>query len=160
MRNVLIVLALIAVFVWRGGFLAGEVDQSTLRAGGPDPCVRVEKCLGVYLTPWCPHCQKSGPLVDELRQRAARSGGRVGVKVIVGRDERATLESYAQHLGAPVFFDDDGRFYRQVGGGVPAWLSWDASGHILEKMHGRPTGAPTPALADHVSQQLGLSDVL
>jgi thiol-disulfide isomerase/thioredoxin len=161
MRNVLIILGLVALFVWRGGFLAGEVDQTSLRAAGPDPCARAEKCLGVYLAPWCPQCQRSGPLLAELRERAARSGGRVGVKVIVGRDEREVLERYAEQLGGPVFFDDDGAFLRQIGGGgVPAWISWDASGHVLEKFHGRPTGAAPPVLADHVSETLGLSDVL
>jgi YD repeat-containing protein len=161
MRNVLLVIGLVGLFVWRGGFLAGEVDASALRAEGPDPCARAERCLGVYLAPWCPQCQKSHELVAELRARAVRSGGRVGVKVIVGRDERAALERYAEQLGPPVFFDDDGAFLRQLGGGgVPTWVSWDASGRVLERFSGRPTGAPTPVLADHVSEILGLSDLL
>ena len=161
MRNLLIVLAVIALFLWRGGFLATQVDDGLLRADGPDPCAHAERCVAVYLAPWCPQCRKSGALVQALRDRAAATGGRLGVKVIVGRDEPAALEQYARKLGGTVFFDDDGSFYRQLGAsGVPTWVSLDAQGNILERMAGRPHGASAELLVHYLGEQLGVGDYL
>ncbi|MBW2312849.1 MAG: hypothetical protein JRH10_01560 [Deltaproteobacteria bacterium] len=160
MRNVLVIVAVIGLFVWRGGFLNGTVDESVLAGGGPDECARAEKCLAVYLSPWCPQCRKSGELVQELRARAAISP-EFGFKVIVGRDEEDALDRYASRLGGSVYYDYDGEFYRQLGAsGVPAWVSWDSEGRILETMSGRPLGAPTHVLVDHMGEELDLTDVL
>ena len=161
MRNLSIIVAIIGLFAWRGGFFASEVDDSVLRASGPDPCAVSEHCLAVYLAPWCPQCKQSAPLVEELRLAAARSNGRLGFKVIVGRDEPAALDDYARELGGTIFFDDDGAFYRQLGGnGVPTWVSWDSDGRIGGRMYGRPAGGPTPLLVEYLGEELGLSDVL
>jgi len=162
MRNLLVIVAVIALFAWRGGFLNGQVDESVLRGdGGPDPCALVERCIAVYLAPWCPQCRKSGPLVEALRARAAGTRGRLGIKVIVGRDEPDALEKYARKIGGPVYFDDDGDFFRQLGaGGVPIWVSWDAQGKILERMAGRPYGAEPDLLVHHLGQKLGVDDFL
>ena len=160
MRNVLVLLIVVGLFAWRGGFLNASIDESVLVGSGSDECARAEKCLAVYLSPWCPQCRKSGELVQELRARAARSPG-LGFKVIVGQDEEEALEKYAQRLGGSVYYDYDGDFYRQLGaGGVPTWVTWDSKGRILETMSGRPLGAPTHVLVDHMGEELDLTDVL
>lgn len=160
MRSMLALAVVIALFAWRGGVFATEIDASVLRAGGPDPCAQTARCVAVYLAPWCPQCRKSHDLVEELRKRTAGSS-EVGFKVIVGRDEREALERYARTLGGTVFFDDDGGFYRQLGAsGVPAWVSWDRRGRLGGTLYGRPVGAPTPALADHLGEALGVPDLL
>jgi len=157
MRGLLVVAIVVGLVAWRGGLLADEIDDSVLRAGGPDPCALAERCLAVYLSPWCPQCNASHDLVDELRRRAAESRGRVGVKVIVGRDSESALEEYAHEIGGTVFFDDDGRFWSQVGGGVPAWVTWDRDGRILETLHGRPVGGSTHALGQLMTEEMGLT---
>lgn len=160
MRSLLVIGIVVGLFAWRGGFLADEVDDSGLRGTGPDPCARTERCLAVYLSPWCPQCQKSQGLVDEMRSRTARSGGRVGFKVIVGRDQPDALEQYARQIGGTIFFDDDGKFWRQVGGGVPAWVAWDDQGRVLATLNGRPVGAPDHVLGEHLAEEMGLTDHL
>lgn len=161
MRSILVIAAVIALFLWRSGAFVTQVDASVLRTEGPDPCARVERCVAVYLAPWCPQCRKSGELVQALRARAAATGGRLGVQVIVGRDEPPALERYARELGGPVSFDDDGGFFRQLGAsGVPIWVSWDADGRILERMAGRPYGASNEVLLDHLGERLGVADHL
>jgi len=160
MRNVLVIAAIIGLFAWRGGFLSGPIDESMLVGSGPDECARAEKCLAVYLSPWCPQCRKSGELVNEFRARAATSPG-LGFKVIVGRDDEDALIKYASRLGGSVYFDYDGDFFRQLGAdGVPAWVSYDSEGKVLEKVYGRPMGAPAHVLVDHMSEELDLTDVL
>lgn len=160
MRNVLVLAVVIGLFAWRGGFFSGPIDESMLVGSGPDECARAEKCLAVYLSPWCPQCRKSGELVNELRARAAISPD-LGFKVIVGRDDEDALIKYASRLGGAVYFDYDGDFYHQLGAdGVPAWVSYDSEGKVLEKMYGRPMGAPAHVLVDHMSEELDLADVL
>jgi len=160
MRSLLILAVIAAVFAWRGGLLAGPIDDSMLRSTGPDECATTERCLVVYLAPWCPQCRKSGGLVKELRARAALSSS-VGFKVVVGKDEREALDRYAHKLGGFVHYDDDGSFYREIGAsGVPAWVAWDAERRVVGKLYGRPLGAPNHVLADHMIQELGLAGVL
>jgi hypothetical protein len=160
MRNLLVLVAVIGLFVWRGGYLSGSVDESVLVGGGPDECARTEKCLAVYLSPWCSQCRKSGELVQELRARAALSPG-LGFKVILGRDDEDELAKYASRIGGAVYYDYDGDFYRQLGtSGVPAWVSWDSEGRILERMSGRPVGASAQDLVELMGKELDLADVL
>ena len=52
MRNLLILVAIVGLFAWRGGYMNGSVDESVLRGSGPDECAQTEKCLAVYLAPW------------------------------------------------------------------------------------------------------------
>ncbi|HKJ24945.1 MAG TPA: hypothetical protein VKB65_09005 [Myxococcota bacterium] len=160
MRNVLILTVLIGLFAWRGGYLSGPIDPSVLAGNGPDECARAEKCLAVYLAPWCPECRRSGELVNELRARAAMSPG-LGFKVIIGRDDEESLVKYASKVGGAVYFDYDDKFYRQLhADGVPAWVTWDSEGRVLEKMYGRPVGAPAHVLVDQMSEELDFTDVL
>jgi hypothetical protein len=76
--------------------------------------------------------------------------------VIVGRDTPDALEQYGREIGGTVFYDDDGRFWRQVGGGVPAWITWDARGRVLETLNGRPVGASERALVQLMAEELDL----
>ena len=155
-----IVVAALAVIAWRGGVFAAEIDDSMLEASFADPCAAAERCVAVYLTPWCPQCQRSIPLVHELRARAARSGGRVGVKVVVGQDQPKKLEKYARKVGGEIYFDGDGSFYSQIGGGVPAWVTWDRSGRVHETLNGAPYGASEDVLMDVLARELALSEHL
>lgn len=160
MRILVVILAMVGTFLWHGGYLSGPVDDSVLVGSGPDECAGAEKCLAVYLAPWCPQCRESGELVDELRTRDALSPA-FGFKVIIGRDEPDALARYAGLLGGAVYYDYDGEFWRQIGAhGVPAWITWDAEGRIRERLYGRPVGAPAHVLVDHMADELDLRDVL
>jgi alkanesulfonate monooxygenase SsuD/methylene tetrahydromethanopterin reductase-like flavin-dependent oxidoreductase (luciferase family) len=160
MRNVLLVVAAVAFFAWHGGWLSGPVDESVLVGSGPDECAQAERCLAVYLAPWCPECRRSGELVNELRARAALSPS-VGFKVIVGRDDEDALAKYASRVGGAVYYDYDGDFWSQLGAdGVPAWVTWDAEGRVLEKIYGRPVGAPAHVLVNQMSEELDLEGLL
>jgi hypothetical protein len=160
MRALLIVALAAGLYAWNGGYLSGTVDQTVLRSPGPDECAGKERCLVVYLAPWCPQCRKSGPLVNEFRMRAFRSRS-TGFKVVLGQDEPGKLVKYASKVGGAVHYDDDGYFYDDIGAsGVPAWISLDAEGHVLEKVYGRPMGAEPYVLADRMLEELDLVGAL
>jgi hypothetical protein len=160
MRFLMLIALLVGLLAWRAGYFSGPVDPSVLVGSGPDECARAEKCLAVYLTPSSPECRRSGELVNELRSRAAISP-HFGFKVIIGGDDQETLSKYASRIGGAVYFDYDGEFHDQIGvGDVPAWVTWNAAGRILDRMSGRPKGAPAHVLVDQMSEKLDLGDVL
>ncbi|MFN0063144.1 MAG: TlpA family protein disulfide reductase [Myxococcaceae bacterium] len=104
--------------------------------GEADPCNETPRCLVVYLSPWCPTCQKAGPLLKELRSRFHQSP-KLGVKAVVGLDQASRLETYASNLGSPTFVDGDDAFYKSAGlSGVPGFLVLDPKGRVLERFSG------------------------
>ena len=53
-----------------------------------------EKCLTVYVAPWCPACKSLRPTIIELAETLGDEG--IEVKVIVGQDSQKATEKYAE----------------------------------------------------------------
>lgn len=120
--------------------------------GAIDPCRNVERCVAVYLTPWCPACNASTKLVKELQQYINRSKESVGMMVIIGQDDdERQLQEMAQKLYPPVVFDADGEFAEKMGArGVPHWWVWDGERKVLEHFSGGFQGGNLTELRDYV----------
>lgn len=91
-----------------------------------------DRCVGVYLVPWCAPCTQLMPIVHELPEKAWRRG--LSACSVVGRAPMDTLRDYATRhsLTAPVF-DEEGvvpinRF--------PTMFLFDKSGAILKTVSG------------------------
>ncbi|MFN7550745.1 MAG: TlpA family protein disulfide reductase [Pseudomonadota bacterium] len=111
---------------------AGAVKEPARTVGG---ACSAERCLTVYLAPWCPSCRRAEPMLAQLRAALARDGLRVDV--VVGMDDAAALESYARSLGYPVLLDVDGKVQRDGGvRGVPYFIVTDRSGEVVDRQAG------------------------
>jgi thiol-disulfide isomerase/thioredoxin len=98
-----------------------------------DPCAGRERCIVVYVAPWCPACEGALPFFNFL-YRKVQATDRVGMKVIIGADEQSKLVRMSGKFRAPTFFDEDGSFSRAAG--VRAYPSvWvtDGEGGVLRR---------------------------
>ena len=103
---------------------------------GTNPCLTKEKCVIVYMAPWCPFCQRTIPIVQEMVEHY-KDSGEVGVKVIIGNDGRGKLEDMAEKVGTNTFLDPDGTLWNAVGAkGVPHWFVLDSTGKQVAELGG------------------------
>lgn len=120
---------------------------------GEDPCADKPRCLSIYVAPWCPSCRAASPVVLEIKERF-RDHPKLGIRTVVGMDERPNLESYAKELGADVFLDPGSGFSKAADiHSVPSWVVSDARGRVLKKMAGASSSA------DDQIERLGLDPV-
>jgi len=136
----------------------GELPATELPAVGDAsdpanaPCAGRERCVTVYLSPWCPVCTQTVPVIQALRRRAAATK-HVGVRIIIGGDARPRLEALAQRVGGTVHLDEAGAFARGAGArSVPRWWVTDPRRKVLADFAGGMPGT--------VPVQLGLMSVL
>ncbi len=116
-----------------------EVDGSV---GGR--CLE-DKCLTVYVAPWCPACKSLRPTIIDMAKTLKTEG--VEVKVIVGQDSQKATEKYATSYPFPVLLDPKGEFFSLTNQrGVPFFMVSDRKGNIIKKMSGGITD--TQAMRD------------
>jgi len=114
-----------------------------------------EKCLNIYLSPWCGVCRASTDLVKELQPWLAERG--IASRVIIGRDRPEAIDEYAKVFGPETLIDPDGVV--PIKGGVPQFLISDGEGNILKRQPGvlRIVRPPIPeAELEALSRALGL----
>jgi hypothetical protein len=89
----------------------------------------------------------------DIKQRFHRSP-KLGVKTVVGMDERPKLEAYARAMGEATFLDPELAFSRAASvKSVPSWLVLDAQHRVLDRMAGSYPDAETQL------EKLGLDPV-
>ena len=97
------------------------------KSGAPvtDYCLLKQRCLVVYLAPWCPACKASIGLI-RATQRFAENNPNLGVQLIVGMDSDYKLQNFASELGSSTFVDSSSRIQNSVSVGVvPSWFVLD-----------------------------------
>ena len=114
-------------------------------AGSLAECA-ADKCLRVYLTPWCPHCRDAAPYVVKLRDMLARKG--IPTAVIVGQDQPDTLTTYARFFGPDTVLDRDQAVRVN---GVPHFWVIDRRGRLVKDIAGFPAyfNGTVEQLAEH-----------
>jgi len=94
-----------------------------------------ERCLTVYVAPWCPSCNKLTPVIDQMAQDLREEG--ISVAVIVGNDNLGDVKAYARKYSVPVYEDANGSFYQSVGvKAVPYFAVTNRKGKIINTMLG------------------------
>jgi hypothetical protein len=123
-------------------------------------CRTKDRCVFVYLTPWCPHCVGSAPLVSALRLRAQQTG-KTAVIAIVGGDTPEKVRAMGQRIGSETLLDYDQTFHRAMGvGGVPAWWVTDNQGKVLHGLSGGIGAADDNTVKYFIEQHLQLTGYL
>ena len=103
------------------------------------PCLG-EKCLTVYVAPWCSTCHALNPMIISLVNQLESEG--ISVNVVVGKDSINEVESYAKKYPFDVLTDHDGRFYRKAKlKGVPYFAVTNVRGEIINDYFGGYTDA-------------------
>jgi thiol-disulfide isomerase/thioredoxin len=94
-----------------------------------------DKCLIVYVAPWCPSCKSLTPMINELVKSASNDG--VKATVVIGKDAMAKVLNYSKHYDAPILADANGSFFKQIGArGVPYFVVTDSNGKRMSEMSG------------------------
>lgn len=106
-------------------------------AAGHDPCAGKQRCVLVFLAPWCPACKISLGTVRGLMTRFADSD-RVGIKPVIGNGRNpSSMEEMAAQIGPGTFLDPAGRIMTAAGvSSVPHWFVLDDQGFLLKKVAG------------------------
>ena len=134
----------------------GEVMLATVDGKMEDAAkCSVEKCLTVYVSPWCRVCQASTAYINELRSYLAARG--IDTRIIVGRGKPGNVRAYAPAFGPKTLLDAAGKF--PIQGGVPNFIVTNRSGEVLKSIPGVPAiyRPPIPKKAlEEISRYLGL----
>jgi hypothetical protein len=123
---------------------AGVLPQSPLPvlSGGEEVSLSrcpTEKCLTVYVAPWCGYCRASTGAVKALKEYLRERN--VSTRIVVGLDKEANLRDYAREFGPETVLDAGGAV--AVQGGVPHFYISDRSGRVLRELAGVPQDAIT-----------------
>jgi thiol-disulfide isomerase/thioredoxin len=103
-----------------------------IEVGGP---CRQDKCLIVYVAPWCPSCKSLTPMINELVKSASDDG--IKATVVIGNDAMKKVLAYSKRYDAPILADASGAFFDQIGAkGVPYFVVTDSNGKRLSEMSG------------------------
>ena len=128
--RILIVLALgFGFYQWQFGTW-GYAKPGGLNG---DTCEGRERCVSVYMAPWCPHCKTAVPKVQNMIKKA-QSGGKTGVRVVIGMGQQpGDNEKMAEAIAAKgVVIDKDTEIARKLNiQGVPSFKVLDKEGMVL-----------------------------
>lgn len=110
---------------------AKRIDKSSMVGGA---CL-TERCLTVYVAPWCPACKQLTPVIDDLAKELKEEG--ISVAIIVGNDSLPKVQAYAKKYSTPVYEDALGTYYRAIGvKAVPYFAVTNRKGKIVNTMLG------------------------
>lgn len=113
----------------------GSAELATLGGGRLSlASCPTEKCLNVYLAPWCGYCRAATPAILELREHLKARG--VATRVVIGMDKLESVTDYARLFGGETALDPANAV--GVSGGVPHFYVTDRAGKILRDVPGMP----------------------
>lgn len=110
---------------------------------------KTEKCLNIYVSPWCHICRRSTGFINELKVYLAGKG--VETRVIVGRGELDEVRGYAPDFGPDALLDETAAF--PLSGGVPNFTVSNSKGEVLKVVPGVP-GIYEPPIPESIMVQM------
>ncbi|MBT3586823.1 MAG: redoxin family protein [Halobacteriovoraceae bacterium] len=148
-----ILLAIISLFYFSKGpkSLSGEILQQVvnLPSSGLErhlPCRDKEKCLIVYITPWCSACKTFEKyILPSLPESLDLYSKNAGMSIIIGKDNPGKINFMGSRIQLPFISDADGKFYRALGtSAVPSFFVVNSSGKIIKQRTGFSAKGSTP----------------
>ena len=93
------------------------------------------------ITPWCPHCRASEPMLKALEANSQNSS-MYGLKLFIGNDSPENTKKMSAMFNFPVFDDTDSKLKKLFPRGVPAWLVIDVKKRkVIKEQAGLPKDA-------------------
>ncbi len=100
------------------------------------PCADRERCVVVYLAPWCPACKSVVGMVRQLEERFSQDP-EIGFVIIAGRADQTMLDRYVTDVTERGYLDVGEVFWRASGvQGVPHWFTLNGQGEVLTDFGG------------------------
>ena len=94
-----------------------------------------DKCLIVYVAPWCPSCKSLTPMINSLVSELGREG--VNTTIVIGKDSMKNVLDYSKRYDMAILADANGRFFKSIGAkGVPYFAVTDTNGKRISEMSG------------------------
>jgi thiol-disulfide isomerase/thioredoxin len=94
-----------------------------------------DKCLIVYVAPWCPSCKLLTPMINKLVSDLSREG--VKATVVIGKDSMNEVLNYSKSYEAPILVDANGYYFDKIGAkGVPYFAVANREGKRISEMSG------------------------
>ncbi len=104
-----------------------------------EPCPGKERCIVVYLAPWCPICEASQPFVQALG-KYLETNPHLGLSVTIGNDSVEAISASAKKVGGNIRLDPNDEFSHAASiSSFPTWLVLDRDQNVLSRFSG---GAP------------------
>ena len=104
-----------------------------------ESCQDKQKCVVLYVAPWCPVCERTLPVALEIGRRwsTSEAGSGTGLRILVGNDKPEKCVAKAQKIGPIAAVDQNFEFGKQYGiRSFPTWIVFDSSGHELNRVSG------------------------
>lgn len=119
-------------------------------------CQGKSRCVVVYMAPWCGACVHFKAQLFPAFKEVLGQRENVGLRVIIGRDAKAKIESMGADLGVSYESDPQGKYYKELGvRGVPSFLVLDPQGKIHKNTAGfRAQGQSLSQAASNFLDQL------
>jgi hypothetical protein len=113
-----------------------HIELATLEPGKSHKvCEGRNKCLVVFMTPWCPECIDHISSLKEI-YAATKPTDKAGFVVVIGWDTKEAIEAMASSIPFPVLLDSKGEFYQVANvTSVPAWYIYQDGTIIKEIKH-------------------------
>lgn len=106
---------------------------------GPALSTQKERCIVVYMAPWCPVCEASIPFLQALVKHLAGDTS-TGLAITLGNDELENLIASAKKIGSSVRLDVNDEFLQAAAvSSFPTWILLDKEQRVLNRFSG---GAP------------------
>ena len=94
-----------------------------------------DKCLVVYVAPWCSSCKRLTPMINSLVEELESEG--VSAKIVVGKDSMKAVMDYSKRFDSTILEDSSGRFFNALPTrGVPYFVVANESGKIVSDLSG------------------------
>lgn len=94
-----------------------------------------EKCLLVYVAPWCPSCKSLTPMINQLVASVSSDG--IEATVVIGNDDMNQVLDYSKRYNKAVLADASGAFFDLIGAkGVPYFAVIDSNAKRISEMSG------------------------
>ena len=136
----------------------GRVSLTTNAANPDDPCEGKRRCMVAFVAPWCPACHASIPFLLSLKRMVAASSD-LGMQIVIGAGEMASLQEMGKEFGEPVYYDPSGKMQAAMGGGgIPRWVVIDANRKVLNYGSGLPSEDDSvPGIKEYIRDRLKFS---
>ncbi len=114
-----------------------QLAPASANADGYDQCAGKQRCVMVFVAPWCSACKQSVGIIKGMMARCEDSS-EVGIKPIVGSGRSVqTMEAMAARFGRGVFLDPAGQVLAASGErSVPQWIVVDDEGMLVKTQAG------------------------
>ncbi len=113
-------------------YKGARLTQEGVSVGG---ACESDKCLVVYVAPWCPACKSLTPMINDLSAELDKEG--IKASIVIGKDSMDNVLDYSKRFNQKVLIDSSGRYFNEIGAkGVPYFAVTNQSGKRIEEMSG------------------------